>query len=316
MSATQHTPIAIIGSGAAGYTAAVYAARANLTPVVFAGDQPGGQLTITTEVENFPGFEHGIQGPELMDVMQKQAERFGTRVIWGKVAKVDLTSTPKRLVTENGEEWTADSVIVATGARARLLGLPSESHLMGYGVSACATCDGFFFGGKPIAVVGGGDTAMEEANFLTKFASEVTLIHRRDEFRASKIMQERALANPKVKVLWNKVVVEVLGTREGGVHALRLEDTVTGEQSEFATQGLFLAIGHVPNTAFLEGQLETDADGYLVVEKGSTRTRIPGVFAAGDVADKTYRQAITAAGSGCMAALDAERWLADHGIGH
>jgi thioredoxin reductase (NADPH) len=316
MSATQHTPIAIIGSGAAGYTAAVYAARANLTPVVFAGDQPGGQLTITTEVENFPGFEHGIQGPELMDVMQKQAERFGTRVIWGKVAKVDLTSTPKRLVTENGEEWTADSVIVATGARARLLGLPSESHLMGYGVSACATCDGFFFGGKPIAVVGGGDTAMEEANFLTKFASEVTLIHRRDEFRASKIMQERALANPKVKVLWNKVVVEVLGTREGGVHALRLEDTVTGEQSEFATQGLFLAIGHVPNTAFLEGQLETDADGYLVVEKGSTRTRIPGVFAAGDVADKTYRQAITAAGSGCMAALDAERWLADRGIGH
>ncbi len=316
MSATQHTPIAIIGSGAAGYTAAVYAARANLTPVVFAGDQPGGQLTITTEVENFPGFEHGIQGPELMDVMQKQAERFGTRVIWGKVAKVDLTSTPKRLVTENGEEWTADSVIVATGARARLLGLPSESHLMGYGVSACATCDGFFFGGKPIAVVGGGDTAMEEANFLTKFASEVTLIHRRDEFRASKIMQERALANPKVKVLWNKVVVEVLGTREGGVHALRLEDTVTGEQSDFATQGLFLAIGHVPNTAFLEGQLETDADGYLVVEKGSTRTRIPGVFAAGDVADKTYRQAITAAGSGCMAALDAERWLADHGIGH
>lgn len=312
----NHTSIAIIGSGAAGYTAAVYAARANLKPVIFAGEQPGGQLTITTEVENFPGFEHGIMGPDLMEVMRKQAERFGTQMEYVKIVESDLHAQPKRLVTDAGQTWTADAVIVATGATARLLGLPSEAHMMGYGVSACATCDGFFFSGKRICVVGGGDTAMEEANFLTKFASEVTIVHRRDSFRASKLMQQRVFENPKIKILWNQQVVEVLGERDGGVTGVRLEDTVTGAQSEYSTEGVFMAIGHVPNTKFLGGALEVDADGYLVVEKGSTRTRIDGVFAAGDVADKQYRQAITAAGSGCMAALDAERWLAAQGIGH
>ncbi len=314
MSTEQHTHVAIIGSGAAGLTAAVYAARANLKPVVLAGTQPGGQLTITTDVENFPGFAEGIMGPELMDVMTRQAERFGTRIEYATVTEVDLEAQPKRLTLDTGEVMTADAVIIATGATARLLGLPSESHLMGYGVSACATCDGFFFGGKKIAVVGGGDSAMEEATFLTKFASEVTLIHRRDEFRASKIMVDRAMANPKVKVLYNKTVVEVLGSREDGVTGLMLEDTVTGDKSEFATEGLFLAIGHVPNTQVFRGLLDMDDDGYLVVERGTTRTKFPGVFAAGDVQDRVYRQAITAAGSGCMAALDAERWLVDQGI--
>ncbi len=314
MSTEQHTHVAIIGSGAAGLTAAVYAARANLKPVVLAGTQPGGQLTITTDVENFPGFAEGIMGPELMDVMTRQAERFGTRIEYATVTEVDLEAQPKRLTLDTGEVMTADAVIIATGATARLLGLPSESHLMGYGVSACATCDGFFFRGQEIAVVGGGDSAMEEATFLTKFASEVTLIHRRDEFRASKIMVDRAMANPKVKVLYNKTVVEVLGSREDGVTGLMLEDTVTGDKSEFATEGLFLAIGHVPNTQVFRGLLDMDDDGYLVVERGTTRTKFPGVFAAGDVQDRVYRQAITAAGSGCMAALDAERWLADQGI--
>lgn len=314
MSDSQHTHVAILGSGAAGLTAAIYAARARLAPVVFHGTQPGGQLTITTDVENFPGFEDGIMGPDLMQVMTRQAERFGTRMVPATASRVELESSPKRIELDDGTAWTADVVIVATGATARLLGLESESHLMGYGVSACATCDGFFFNDKPIVVVGGGDSAMEEATFLTKFASEVTIIHRRDSFRASQIMQERALNNPKIKVVWNKQVVEVLGDREGGVTGLALEDTVTGERSTFPTQGLFLAIGHVPNTAFLGDVLEQDESGYLVVEPGSTRTRIPGVFAAGDVADKKYRQAITAAGSGCMAALDAEHWLTEQGI--
>jgi len=316
MSASNHTHVAIIGSGAAGLTAAVYAARANLKPVVFAGQQPGGQLTITTEVENFPGFEHGIMGPDLMEVMRKQAERFGTEYHYTTVIEAHLSEQPKRLVMDDGTTWTADAVIVATGATAKLLGLPSESHLMGYGVSACATCDGFFFNGKPIAVIGGGDSAMEEANFLTKFASEVVLVHRRDKFRASKIMQDRALANPKIKVLWNKEVLEVLGTRESGVTGLLLKDTVTGEESTYPTQGLFLAIGHKPNTEVFAGQLDTDEDGYLKVVPGSTYTKLSGVFAAGDVADKTYRQAISAAGSGCMAAIDAERWLANQGLAH
>jgi thioredoxin reductase (NADPH) len=311
---SQHTHVAIIGSGAAGLTAAIYAARANLKPVVFSGTQPGGQLTITTDVENFPGFEHGIMGPDLMEVMRKQAERFGTNYVWGTMTEADLSAQPKRLTFDDGTVWTADSVIIATGATAKLLGLPSETHLMGYGVSACATCDGFFFQGKKIAVVGGGDSAMEEATFLTKFADEVTLIHRRDSFRASAIMQQRALNHPKVKVLWNREVTEVLGSREGGVNGLRLRDTVTGEESTFETQGLFLAIGHVPNTAVFGDVLTKDEDGYLVVEPGSTRTGIPGVFAAGDVADKIYRQAITAAGTGCMAALEAERWLAAEGL--
>ncbi len=314
MTDPTHTHVAIIGSGAAGLTAAIYAARANLSPLVIEGGQPGGQLTITTEVENFPGFEHGILGPDLMDVMRKQAERFGTKVLHGTVVEVDFESRPRRLVLDDGSKVTADAVIVATGATARLLGLESESHLMGYGVSACATCDGFFFGGKKIAVVGGGDSAMEEAHFLTKFADEVTLVHRRDAFRASKIMQERALSNPKVKVVWNKTVLDVLGDRDGGVTGLRLKDTVTGETSDFATQGLFLAIGHVPNTQVFRGVLEMDEDGYLVTEPGTARTDVDGVYAVGDVQDRTYRQAITAAGSGCMGALDAERWLGEQGI--
>jgi thioredoxin reductase (NADPH) len=311
----NHTHLAIIGSGAAGLTAAVYAGRAALKPTLFAGMQPGGQLTITTEVENFPGFEHGIMGPDLMEVMRKQAERFGTDYHYTAVAEAHLAESPKRLVLDDGTEWTADAVIVATGATAKLLGLESETHLMGYGVSACATCDGFFFQGKEIVVVGGGDSAMEEATFLTKFASKVTLIHRRDSFRASAIMQKRAFDNPKVEVLWNHEVIEVLGERVGGVTGLRLKNTLNGEESVFPTSGFFLAIGHKPNTDPFVAQLDTDEDGYLIVEPGSTRTKLSGVFAAGDVADKTYRQAITAAGSGCMAALDAERWLSDQGIG-
>ena len=312
--ADKHTHIAIIGSGAAGLTAAVYAARANLAPIVIAGNQPGGQLTITTDVENFPGFEDGIMGPELMDIMRKQAERFGTDVIDAVVESVELEANPKRLTLDTGDVVTADSVIIATGARARLLGLENESRLMGYGVSACATCDGFFFRDKPIVVVGGGDSAMEEANFLTKFSPEVTLVHRRGEFRASKIMQDRALNNPKVKVRWFSQVVDVIGEEDTGVSAVILEDTKTGERSEFPTEGLFLAIGHIPNTDPFRGILEMDDDGYLVTEPGSTLTRIPGVFAVGDVQDRIYRQAVTAAGSGCMGALDAERWLTDQGI--
>ncbi len=315
MSETKHAHVLILGSGAAGLTAAIYAARANLKPVIIHGNQPGGQLTITTDVENFPGFVDGIMGPELMDVMTRQAERFGTEFIMDTVTSVDFDGDIKSVTLEGGDTVTADSVIVATGATARLLGLPSEDNLMGYGVSACATCDGFFFGGKPIAVVGGGDSAMEEATFLAKFASRVTLVHRRDSFRASKIMQDRALEHDKIDVLWNKQVVEVLGTRETGVTGLLLEDTQTGERSEFATEGLFLAIGHVPNTVPFQGVLDMEESGYLVVQPGSTLTNKPGIFAAGDVADHTYRQAITAAGSGCMAALDAERYLSDRGIG-
>lgn len=311
---SNHVHIAIIGSGAAGYTAAIYAARANLAPLIFAGSQPGGQLTITTEVENFPGFEHGIQGPDLMEVMRAQCERFGTRMEYATVTDVDLEATPKVLKTDAGDTWTADAVIIATGATAKLLGLPSETELMGYGVSACATCDGFFFKDKPIVVIGGGDSAMEEANFLTKFASRVTIIHRREEFRASKIMQDRVFKNPKIDVVWNKGVTEVLGSRETGVTGLRLVDTVTGEESTFETRGFFLAIGHTPNTWIFKGKLAMDEDGYLENVPGSSRTALPGVFVAGDVADRHYRQAITAAGAGCMAAIDAERWLADQGI--
>ena len=314
MTAERHTPVAIIGSGAAGLTAAIYAARANLRPLVIQGHQPGGQLTITTDVENFPGFVSGVMGPELMDIMTRQAERFGTEMVYDLVTGVELDSQPKRLTLESGGVITADAVIVATGATAKLLGLESESRLMGYGVSACATCDGFFFQGKKIAVVGGGDSAMEEAVFLAKFASEVVLIHRRDEFRASKIMQERALNHPKISVIWNTEVIEALGTQETGLTGLRLRDTVTGEEREYETQGLFLAIGHVPNTAPFRGVLDMKESGYLIVEPGTTRTNLAGVFAAGDVADDVYRQAITAAGSGCMAALDAERWLAEHGL--
>lgn len=310
----NHFKVVIIGSGPAGLTAAIYTARANLSPVVFEGLQPGGQLTITTEVENFPGFEHGIQGPELMDVMRKQAQRFGAQSIYKDITEVDFSKRPFRLKSYD-EEYFADAVIISTGASARMLGLESEAKYMGYGVSACATCDGFFFKGLKVLVVGGGDTAMEEANFLTKFASEVTIIHRRDEFRASKIMLDRARKNPKIKFLTNKVIKEVLGVEEGGkkrMTGVLLEDTKDHSVTQLDADGLFIAIGHKPNTELFKNYLEMDETGYLIVKPGSTYTNVEGVFAAGDVADKKYRQAITAAGTGCMAALDAERWLEAH----
>lgn len=307
----NHFKVVIIGSGPAGLTAAIYTARANLNPVIFEGLQPGGQLTITTEVENFPGFEHGIQGPELMDIMRKQAHRFGAQSIYKDITEVDFSKLPFKLKSYD-EEYFADAVIISTGASARLLGIESESKYMGYGVSACATCDGFFFKGLKVLVVGGGDTAMEEANFLTKFASEVTIIHRRDEFRASKIMLDRAKKNPKIKFLTNKVIKEVLGVEEGGkkrMTGVLLEDTQDHSVTQLDADGLFIAIGHKPNTELFKNYLEMDETGYLIVQPGLTYTNVEGVFAAGDVADKKYRQAITAAGTGCMAALDAERWL-------
>ena len=311
---SNHRKVIIIGSGPAGLTAAIYASRANLNPLIFEGIQPGGQLTITTEVENFPGFEHGIQGPELMDVMRKQAQRFGAESQFKIVSKVDFSQRPFRVWVDE-VEYTADAVIVSTGASAKWLGLESEKQFSGYGVSACATCDGFFFRNQEVYVVGGGDTAMEEADFLTKFASKLTLIHRRDEFRASKVMQDRVLKNPTVSVEWNSEVQEVLGTVENEkkrMTGLRLRNVQTGQVKEVKADGLFLAIGHKPNTEIFRGILDMYDNGYLKVQAGTTRTNIPGVFAAGDVADQHYRQAITAAGSGCMAAIDAERWLAEH----
>lgn len=306
-----HHRVVVIGAGPAGFTSALYAARANLFPVIFEGMQPGGQLTITTEVENYPGFEHGIQGPALMDIMRKQAHRFGAESIYKEIIEVDFTRRPFILKTYD-QVYTADSVIIATGATAKLLGLPSESKYMGHGVSACATCDAFFYKGLKVLVVGGGDTAMEEANFLTKFASEVVLVHRRDEFRACKFMQAKVEKNPKVKFMTNKVVKEVLGTDENGrklMTGVILQDTRDLTTTQIDADGLFVAIGHKPNTELFKDVLEMDETGYLVTKPGSTQTNIPGVFAAGDVADKTYRQAVTAAGTGCMAALDAERWL-------
>lgn len=302
----------ILGSGPAGLTAAIYAARANLKPLVVAGEQPGGQLITTTEVENFPGFPEGIGGQELVDKMREQAEKFGARFLSGSVTKSDLKSQPLKLTMDDGAVLETRSLIVATGAAATYLGLPSERQLMNKGVSACATCDGFFYRGLKVAVVGGGDTAMEEATFLTRYADKVYLIHRRDAFRASKIMADRALANPKISVLWNTVVKEVLDVQEGKVTGLRLQDVKTQAETELAVDGLFLAIGHKPNTAPFVGQLDMDAVGYLKAE--DARTAVPGVFAAGDVQDPHYRQAVTAAGSGCMAALAATSYLEAQGL--
>jgi thioredoxin reductase (NADPH) len=296
----------VIGSGPAGFTAALYAARANLEPLVLKGLEAGGQLMLTTDVENYPGFADGILGPELMDQMEKQAARFGAEILSVHVTRVDLSSRPFG-VWAGDQEWRARTVVIATGATARWLGVPGEEQLRGRGVSACATCDGFFFRDRELIVVGGGDSAMEEATFLTRFASKVTIVHRRDDFRASKIMQERVLANPKIDVAWNREVVEIMG--DGAVTGVRLRDTVTGEESERSIDGVFMAIGHTPNTELFGEWLELDAEGYIVVQEPRTPTSIEGVFAAGDVTDRIYRQAVTAAGQGCKAAMDAERLL-------
>jgi thioredoxin reductase (NADPH) len=308
-----HYRVAIIGSGPAGWTAALYSSRAELQPVVFEGPQPGGQLTITTEVDNYPGFKEGIQGPEMMEIFREQAKRFGTEVVLDTVTDLDVSARPFRLTLETGAIVTADAVIVSSGASAKYLGIPSEKQYMGRGVSACATCDGFFFKGKDVAVVGGGDTAMEEATFLTKFATKVTVIHRREEFRASKIMLERARMNPKIAWKLNREVAEVQGDGKL-ITGLTLRDTIGGATEHFPTGGLFIAIGHEPNTKIFQGKLEMNAQGYLKIKHPSTATSVEGVFAAGDVADPTYRQAVSAAGEGCKAAIDAERWLAAKGI--
>ena len=304
----MHRKVIIIGSGPAGLTAAVYAARGNLEPLVFEGSQPGGQLTITTDVENFPGFPDGIMGPDLMEQMRKQAVRFGAKCEYKTVDKADLINSPFSVWVKD-DKYTADTIIISTGASARLLGLDSESELMGYGVSACATCDGFFFKEKEVLVVGGGDSAAEEAIFLTKFASKVTIVHRRDELRASKIMQERVFENKNIEIMWNSAVEDIIGSKDTGVTGAVIKDTVSNDTREISCDGIFMAIGHVPNTVVFNDQLKLDVKGYIITDPGTTNTNIPGVFACGDVQDQIYRQAVTAAGTGCMSAIDAERWL-------
>ncbi|MBX7078790.1 MAG: thioredoxin-disulfide reductase [Nannocystaceae bacterium] len=310
MTDTRHSKILILGAGPAGYTAALYAARADLRPIVLAGPEPGGQLTTTTEVENFPGYPKGVTGPEMMEHLREQAERFGTEVIYDLANEVDLSQRPFRVVGDSGV-YTADALIVATGASAKYMGLPSEQRLRNKGVTACATCDGAFFRNQHVAVIGGGDTAMEEAQYLTRMCASVHLIHRRDSFRASKVMQARTLENPKITVHWNRTVKEVLG--DDGVTGLLLQDTTGGADERLDVTGMFLAIGHEPNSKPFAGKLDMDEAGYIKIARpGSTYTSVPGVFVCGDVADKVYRQAVTAAGTGCMAAIDAERWLAEH----
>ena len=300
--------VIIIGSGPAGLTAAIYCARANLSPLVFEGIQPGGQLTITTDVENYPGFPDGIMGPEMMDKFRKQAQRFGAECLFQTVEKVDILEQPF-VVWANGQKYESESIIISTGASARLLGLDAEKELMGNGVSACATCDGFFYKDKKVVVVGGGDSAMEEATFLTKFASEVIIVHRRNKFRASKIMVERAIKNPKISVKYNSIVKNIIGTKDSGVESIEIEDVISKKSTNFNCDGVFMAIGHIPNTQIFNKNLRLDESGYIKTMPDSTHTNIAGVFACGDVQDSIYKQAVTAAGSGCMAALDAEKWL-------
>ncbi|MBF9028696.1 thioredoxin-disulfide reductase [Rhodobacterales bacterium FZCC0188] len=315
MSATRHTRLLIIGSGPAGYTAAVYASRAMLEPILVQGIQPGGQLTITTDVENWPG-DASVMGPDLMVRMENHAREMGAEIISDHIADLDLSQRPFRASGDTGTTYTADAVVLATGAQARWLGLPSEEHFKGFGVSACATCDGFFYRGQEVVVIGGGNTAVEEALFLTNFASKVTLIHRRDSLRAEKIMQDRLFKNPKIKVIWNHEVDEVVGTdAPRGVEAVKARHVETGAITEVPCKGFFVAIGHAPASDLIKDQLKLHSGGYVWVEPGTTRTSIPGVFAAGDLTDHTYRQAVTSAGMGCMAALDAERWLAEQAAG-
>ena len=312
MSEQRHSKVLIIGSGPAGYTAAIYAARAALEPMIVTGLEPGGQLTITTDVENYPGFADVIQGPWLMDQMREQAEKVGTAIVNDTITHVDFSVRPHRAYGDSGTVYTGDAVVIATGAQARWLGLPSEEKFKGFGVSACATCDGFFYRGKEVVVIGGGNTAVEEAIFLTNFASRVRLVHRRDELRAEKILQQRLLANDKIEVVWDSVLEEVLGEADPlGVTGVRLRNVKTGEQSELACDGVFIAIGHDPATGIFRGHVEMDDEGYILTRPDSTATDVPGVYAAGDVKDKIYRQAVTAAGMGCMAALEAEKYLAE-----
>jgi len=311
MTNTTHAKVIIIGSGPAGYTAAIYAARAMLEPVLISGLQPGGQLTITTDVENYPGFAETIQGPWLMDQMKAQAEHVGTRIVSDIIISLDLKTRPFRLNGDSGDVYTCDTLIIATGAQARWLGLPSEEHFKGHGVSACATCDGFFYRGKDVAIIGGGNTAVEEALFLTNFASTVTLVHRRDSLRAEKMLQQRLFSHPKIKVVWDSSVDEVLGSdTPKSVTSIRLKNEKSGSTTDLAVDGMFVAIGHSPATELFKGQVEMDADGYIRTAPDSTATNIPGVFAAGDVKDRVFRQGVTAAGMGCMAALEAEKYLA------